>query len=356
MYKNTIPLTFRHYFALFCIVLLSAACSSGNYGGSAPIVMGNTYSHTAAKAKSDLGLWNDGDTKKAITDYVNRITNEKSKDFIPEEQRIAVFDNDGTLWGEQPPVWGLLAQYRLKRMIADDPSLARREPYVSFLTEGLDYLDRASSKEVDAILATTYTGMTQQEFNDIAKEFFTTEHPTLAGSYRQNVYAPMRQLLDYLADNGFTAYIVTGADVQLVRAVAQEYYGIPPERVIGSSWRMMALNGSDGMQLFRMPEVEVFTNEDVKPVMIDRHIGRMPVLAVGNDGNYGDIAMLRYAASNPLPHLCLLVTHDDAKRERAYGDRNGLSVATAQRNGWQIISMDKDWNQVFTDPPKEEKK
>ena len=353
MNKKTIPLTFRHYFALLFILLLTTGCSTGSYGGSAPIVMGSPYNSAAAKTKNDLGLWNDGDTKKAITDYIARITDEKSKDFIPEDQRIAVFDNDGTLWGEYPPVWGLLAQHRIRQMVLADTSLARREPYKSFLSEGVDYLDRASQKDVTAILATTYTGMTQQEFNDIAKEFFATEHPTLAGSYQQNVYAPMRQLLDHLADNGFTVYIVTGADVQLVRAVAQEYYGIPPERVIGSSWRIMALNGSDGMQLFRMPEVEVFTNEDVKPVMIDRHIGRMPVLAVGNDGNYGDIAMLRYAASNPLPHLCLLVTHDDAKRERAYGDRNGLSVATAQRNNWPIISMSKDWKQIFTDPPKE---
>lgn len=353
MHKNTILTSFRQAFALVCVIFSLAGCSSGAYYGSAPIVIGSGGAGSAQK-KDGLTLWNDGDTKKAILDYVARITDEKGEDFIPEEQRIAVFDNDGTLWGEQPPIWGLMVQHRMKQLITEDPALAAREPYKSFLTEGLDYLDRARQKDQDALLAATYTGMTQKEFNKLAKDFFASEHPVLEGSYRQNVYAPMRELLTYLADNGFTNYIVTGGDVQLVRAVAQEFYGIPPERVIGSSWKIMALNGSNGTQLFRLPEVEVFTNKDVKPVMIDRHIGRIPVFGAGNDGNAGDIAMLRYVSSNPLPNFSLLVMHDDAKRERAYGDRSGASVSAAQQGGWQLVSMAKDWKQVFTDPPEEE--
>jgi hypothetical protein len=299
-----------------------------------------------------LESWNDGAAKSAITGFVARVSQEGGKDYVPPAKRIAVFDNDGTLWTEQP----LQAQVfflidRVKELVAKDPSLAARQPYKAFLAKDLATLHALGKKAILELFAVTHTGMTEEAFEAIAGDWFRkAKHPKFGRLFRECTFRPQVELLDYLRANGFRTYIVSGGGIDLIRAFAEEAYGIPREQVIGSSARLHYELKHGRAILTKLGELNSFDDREAKPQNIGLHIGRRPILAVGNSD--GDLAMMRYTLGGPGARLALLVHHDDAERETAYDRDFRLSplaeaLDKAGEYGITVLSMRRDWKTVF---------
>jgi hypothetical protein len=299
-----------------------------------------------------LECWNEGKARSAIIDFVERVTREGGPGYVPPEERIAVFDNDGTLWCEYPmqvQVFFALAQVKL--LARQDPTLLEKPAFKAMLECDLKTLASLPKREVFEPAFATHAGMTIDEFRDTARQWLAeARHPTLPQLFEQGAYLPQCELLTYLRVNGFRTYIVTGGGVEFVRAVAEELYGIPPEQVIGSSTKMQLEWVEQEPVLRKLPELASFDDRDEKVVNIALHIGRRPILAFGNSD--GDLAMLRYALSGPGPRLGLLLHHDDDQREFAYDRdfrlsalRDALDQATDY--GITVVSMKNDWREVF---------
>jgi len=305
--------------------------------------MTDTASRTAASDKSSansLGSWKDGDAKRAIVDFVTRVSADGGPDFVPVDERIATFDNDGTLWCEKPMY--VQADFILRKwaaMAAADPSLGERQPYKAVVERDMAWLGGILNHvpELVAGLGDAFGGITPEEFETQVQAFFTSvQHPTLGVPYTGVGYAPMRELLAYLESNGFTVFICTGGGRDFVRVVGKELYGIPRHRVIGSS---PVLEYRDG-HLVRTPAVEQPIDDGAgKPVHIFARTGRLPVFAGGNSD--GDLQMLESA------RFGLLVHHDDGDREFAYDTGAEHALATAKEKGWAVASMKNDWTTVF---------
>jgi phosphoglycolate phosphatase-like HAD superfamily hydrolase len=307
---------------------------------------------SAALAQDPLPSWNDGTSKSAITSFVARVTKEGSPDFIKPPDRIAVFDNDGTLWCEQPMYFQFLfALDRIKAMAALHPEWKDMEPYKSVLAGDMRGLAAAGEKGLLEIMTATHTGMTTEEFNQIVKDWIkTARHPKFHRPYTDCVYQPMLELLVYLRANGFKTFIVSGGGVEFMRAFAEETYGIPPEQVIGSSG-VVKFEIKDGKPLLiKEPKAEFIDDGPGKPVGINRFIGRRPVMAFGNSD--GDLQMLQWTAAGAGRRFCLYVHHDDDKREWAYDRRSKIGrldkgLDQAKASGWTLVSMKDDWKRVF---------
>jgi phosphoserine phosphatase len=296
-----------------------------------------------------LESWNDTPAKSAITDFVARVT-KRGPDFVEPAERIAVFDNDGTLWTEQPlqtQIFFLID--RVRELVAKDPSLATRQPYQALLERDLATLHALGKKAALELFAATHTGMDVETFDAIARTWFANaKHPKLGRLFTRCTYRPQVELLEYLRANGFRTYIVSGGGIDLIRAFAQEAYGIPPEQVIGSSVKLKF----DGAVLQKLGELNSFDDRDAKPQNIGLHIGRRPILAFGNSD--GDLAMMRYTLAGTGARLALLLHHDDADREFAYDRDFRLSplveaLDKADEYGITVVSMKRDWNVVLTD-------
>ncbi|MFV8050099.1 HAD family hydrolase [Mycobacterium sp. 48b] len=295
-----------------------------------------------------LDSWSDGPTKTAIVDFVGRVTTE-----VPPEERVAVFDNDGTLWCEKPAYIQLdFLVRRLAEQAAADPALAAKQPYTAAAAGDLGWFGDAVTKHYNGddsalkVLAggilSAYAGLTVDEHADRIKAFFAeAQHPTLGRPYTTCGYLPMIELLRHLETNGFTNYIVSGGGRDFMRPVTTSMYGIPPERVIGSS---VGLDFVDG-QLKTTATPEFLNDGPVKAVRIWGRIGRRPIFAAGNSN--GDIQMLQYTAGGPGPSLGLLVRHDDADREFDYTAGAEKVLDLAGSNGWAVASMRDDWTTVF---------
>jgi phosphoglycolate phosphatase-like HAD superfamily hydrolase len=306
---------------------------------------------------SRLGSWREGAAKRAIVDFVGRVTDEAGRDYVPAAERIAVFDNDGTLWCEKPvPVQADFLLRRVAEMAARDPSLTARQPWKAVVEKDYAWLGGAVSKHYlgdDADLKVMAVGLLQaygdatiEEFAAAAQAFFATaKHPKLARPYPQCVYQPMVDLLGYLSAHGFTSYIVSGGGRDFMRVIAEPCYGIPPEHVIGSSSTLKLREQGAYVTLAHAPELGVFDDGPMKPVAIWTAIGRRPILAGGNSN--GDVPMLRFCAQPGHPSLALLIDHDDAEREMAYQAGAEDAVALARRNDWTIASIKNDWQTVF---------
>jgi phosphoglycolate phosphatase-like HAD superfamily hydrolase len=302
---------------------------------------------------TSLSSWNEGATKAAILDFVRRVTTQGSPDFVPPSERIATFDNDGTLWCEQPNfVQGFFLIDRVKTITAEQPELAERQPFKAVLENDKPTLASFGKKELAVLIFATHTGMTPEEFRAIAQTWFESAmHPRFQRLFRECVYQPQLELLDYLRSHGFKTFIVTGGGSGVVRTVAESAYGIPPEQVIGSSSKT-ALEWRDGQPvLVKQPELSSFDDRAEKVVNIELHIGRRPILAFGNSD--GDLAMLQYTAAGDGPRLALLLHHDDGDREYAYDRDFHLSPLrdaleeVPKLNGGHIVSMKQDFKQVF---------
>lgn len=307
----------------------------------------------AAAAQDDpLPSWNAGATKQAIVDFVAAVTTEGGPDFVPARERIAVFDNDGNLWAEQPLYFQLIfAIDRVKAIAPDHPEWQDTEPFASLLKGDLKGVLAGGEPAVFQIMMAAHAGMTADAFAATVREWIATaRHPKTGLPYTRMVYQPMLELLAYLRDNGFKTFIVSGGGIDFMRVFAEEVYGIPPEQVVGSSGKLR-FEMQDGLPvLVKLPEIDFIDDKAGKPVGIQMHIGRKPVFASGNSD--GDLEMLQYTCIPEGPSFCLYLHHTDAAREWAY-DRDshigrldkGLDEAAAR--GWTVIDMKHDWAAVF---------
>lgn len=300
-----------------------------------------------------LPSWN-GATKSKILDFVAAAAKEGGPGYIAPAERIAVFDNDGTLWCEFPlQVQVFFALAEVRRLAQQDPSLLQKPAFKAFLAGDVKTLMSLPKKDVFEPAFATHAGMTVEEFHANAWRWLRqAEHPKLGRRFIANSYAPQRELLDHLRANGFKTYIVTGGGVEFVRVVAEQLYGIPPEQVIGSSTRMKLETGDDGMVLRKLPELGSFDDRDEKVVNIALHLGRRPVFAFGNSD--GDLAMLRYTLGGQGPRMAWYLHHDDAEREFAYDRDFRLSAFNdgldhAAEYGIGLVSMKDDWTRVFAE-------
>jgi phosphoglycolate phosphatase-like HAD superfamily hydrolase len=302
-----------------------------------------------------LPSWNAGGAKTSVLAFVDAATERGGPGYIDPSQRIAVFDNDGTLWAEQPMYFQLaFAIDRITKLAPEHPEWQREEPFASVLRGDLNAALAGGEHAILEIVMASHAGMTVDAFSDAVSEWVATaEHPRFGRPYTELVYQPMLELLDLLRDNGFETWIVSGGGIDFMRVFAEEVYGIPPQQVIGSSI-VTRFELRDGEPvLVREPKLDFLDDKAGKPVAIQRFIGRRPVLAFGNSD--GDHQMLQWTAAGPGPHLVGLVHHTDTEREWAY-DRDSkigrLDVALddAQERGWTVINMQADWLRVFAAP------
>jgi haloacid dehalogenase-like hydrolase len=306
---------------------------------------------------NELNSWHDTETRQAIVEFVERVTTEGGPDYVPPSERIAVFDNDGTLWCEKPmPIELGFILTRLVEMAEADETLRGRQPWKAAYDKDYSWLGGAITKhyhgdESDVKLLMggileAFAGQTVDEYSAAADAFLRRgEHPTLGRAFDQCGYQPMIDLLGYLETKGFTNYIASGGDRDFMRPVTDEIYGIPSERVIGSSNALAYTDDEHGGHVTYQATMDVFDDGPVKPVRIWSRIGRRPIIAGGNSN--GDIPMLRYAGGKERPALRLLVLHDDEEREFAYTAGAERSLETAAAQGWTVVSIKDDWASVF---------
>jgi phosphoglycolate phosphatase-like HAD superfamily hydrolase len=296
-----------------------------------------------------LPSWNDGAAKTAILDFVARVTKTGGPDFVPPAERIATFDNDGTLWCEQPvQVQVFFLIDRVKELAAKDASLTERQPYKALLAHDLETLKALGKKGLMELFFATHAGMSAEEFDQIARDWLASaKHPKFGKLFKRLTYRPQIELLGYLRENGFKTFIVSGGGIDMIRAFAEEAYDIPREQVIGSSVKTRFDGPAD---LMKLADLNSFDDREVKVQNIGLHIGRRPLLAFGNSD--GDLAMMRYTLAGKGARLALLIHHDDAAREVAYDRGFKLSpLADALDNaagyGITLVSMKNDWGDVF---------
>jgi phosphoserine phosphatase len=309
--------------------------------------------------EAQLASWNDGATKSAVTDFVARVTEEGGPDYVEPAARVAVFDNDGTLWTEKPLVIQLDFTIRRFRELADnDPVLRTQQPYQAAYEGDLQWMaaamvkhyrgDDSDIKLLMVAVPRAFEAVTVEDYDRRVKEFFANaDNPVLKRPYRGCGYQPMAELLRYLEANGFATYIASGGDRDFMRPVAEDMYGIPPERIIGSALGITySAEGGQSALLYK-GAMDFFDDGPEKPIRIWSRIGRRPILAFGNSN--GDVPMLAYSGTESGPALRLLLLHDDSDREFDYtaGAEQALDIA-AQQN-WTVVSIKNDWNTVFTD-------
>jgi phosphoserine phosphatase len=296
-----------------------------------------------------LPSWNDGAVKRGIIDFVARVTKEGGREFTPVVDRIATFDNDGTLLVEKPaPMEALFLFERVRELAAKDPSLKERQPYKAALEGDMDYFREAGKKVFLDLFVATETGMSQAQFAGEARRFIEKgRHPKLDRSFIEISYQPMIELLTYLRQNGFQTWLCSGGTVDFVRAFAPQFYGIPIGQVIGSEVKRESRMVDDRLVVWRLPEIEAINDKEGKPVCIDRQIGKRPVFVGGNVGNFGDIAMMQYSKGRKGPSFQLLINHDDAAREFAYAEKDNASLDAAKKHGFTVVNIKNDWKTVF---------
>jgi hypothetical protein len=307
---------------------------------------------SAQSATDPLPSWNDGAAKKAITDFVARVTNRGGGDFVPPPKRIAVFDNDGTLWVEQPMYVQLaFALDRVKALAPQNPEWKNKQPFKAALEGDMKTLAAAGEHGLLKLIMATHAGMTTDEFERIVKDWLATaRHPKFKRPYTELVYQPMLELLAYLRANGFKTFVISGGGIEFMRPWTEQIYGIPPEQVLGSSIKLKYEVRSGKPVLARLPEINFVNDKAGKPVGIERFVGRLPIAAFGNSD--GDFQMLEWTTAAAGARLGLIVHHDDAAREYAYDRKSpfgklnkGLDQASSR--GWVVVSMKKDWKKVF---------
>jgi phosphoserine phosphatase len=309
---------------------------------------------TAVTAADPLPSWNDGDVKKSLNAFVEKVTKEGGSDFVPVAERIATFDNDGTLWCEQPMYFQMIFAFeRIKATAGDHPEWKQQEPYKFVLDGNLKAFGATGQKGLLDIIAATHAGMTVEQFHATVRDWMhTAKHPRFHRPYDRCIYQPMVELLTYLRAHGFKTYIVSGGGIEFMRPWVDKAYGIPPEQVVGSSGVVKYELKDDQPILMKEAKVEFIDDGPGKPVGINHFIGRRPIMAFGNSD--GDYEMLRWTTAGRGPRFGLIVHHTDAKREYAYDfpSRVGQlkrALEEAPKRGWVVVSMKDDWKTIF--PP-----
>ena len=299
-----------------------------------------------------LPSWNEGVSKKSITDFVTKTTQDGNKEFIPVTDRIACFDNDGTLWTEQPMYFQLaFAIDRIKAMAPEHPEWKTTQPFQALLEGDMKTVMAGGEKALLQIVMTTHAGMTTEEFSKTVKDWMATaKHPKTGKHYNEMIYQPMVELLNYLRSNGYKTFIVSGGGVDFMRPWAEQAYGIPPYQVIGSSGKVKyeIINGNP--VLTKLPEINFIDDKEGKPVGIHQYIGKRPVFTAGNSD--GDYAMLQYTSSSSEPHFGMIVHHTDSVREWTYDRKSHIGnlekgLDDAPKYNWLIVDMKSDWKIIY---------
>ncbi len=299
-----------------------------------------------------LPSWNDGSNKQAILDFVAAVSEEGGNQFVPEGERIATFDNDGTLWVEQPNyAQGFFALDQIKTLAPQHPEWQTEQPFAAILSGDEAAMQQFTEEDIGKIVAATHTGMTTDQFAERVEAWIATaKHPRYDRLFTETIYQPQLELLAYLRANGFQTFIVSGGGVDFLRTFVEGTYGIPPSQTVGSSAQVTYSMEEGTPTLTKQPKLNSIDDKDGKPINIHLHIGQKPILAFGNSD--GDQQMLEYTDAGDGPRLMLLVHHDDAEREYAY-DRDSsigkLDIAwdEAVAKGWNVVSMKDDWGQIF---------
>lgn len=302
-------------------------------------------------AKDPLPSWNDGEAKRAIIQFVKDVTHKGGPKYVPPEDRIATFDNDGTLWCEMPVIQVLYMGEALKEMAEKRPELKEKPFYQAVMKGNLEYFEQSleTKKELLELLALTHSGMTLEDFRaSVAKFFKTARHPKYNALLKETTYLPMVELLKYLRANGFKTFICSGGGIYFMRVITDEIYGIPPEQVIGTAGKLKFEDVDGKISLMRLPSLLTNNDKEGKPTGIALHIGKKPIFAAGNVRSGGDVAMLRYCQSNDYPSLQLMIDHDDDERESAYSEPDNASLNAADKFKWIVVSMKKDWKKIFS--------
>jgi hypothetical protein len=305
-----------------------------------------------AQAADPLGSWNEGSAKQAIVSFVERVTKADSPDFVRESERVATFDNDGTLWAEQPMYFQLLfALDRVKALAPKHPEWKTKEPFASLLKGDVKAALAGGEHAILQIVMETHAGMTTEEFEDtVTKWIATAKHPSTQRPIKEMVYQPMLELLAYLRSHGFKTFIVSGGGIEFMRPWVEEVYGIPPEQVIGSSVKVSYELRGGVPTLVRLPAINFINDKEGKPIGIHSHIGRRPLAAFGNSD--GDLDMLRWATTGKRQGFALFVHHTDAEREWSYDRASSIGrfdkgLDEAREKGWPIVDMKRDWRVVY---------
>ena len=299
-----------------------------------------------------LPSWHNVKSRQSIISFVEKVTTRSSPDFVPAAQRIATFDNDGNLWSEQPMYFQLFfAVDRVKALASQNPQWKTEEPFASLLAGDIESALAGGMKSIGEIVMASHAGMTTDEFEDIVKKWLATaKHPVTGKLYTEMVYQPMLELLNYLRENDFKTFIVSGGGIEFMRPWTERVYGIPPEQVVGSSIKTVFEMKDGKPVLIRQAELNFVDDKEGKPIGINSHIGRRPILASGNSD--GDLQMLQYTAAGEGPRLMLVLHHTDSEREWAY-DRNShigkldMALDEARGKGWTVIDMKQDWKTIY---------
>lgn len=310
---------------------------------------------SSVRTSAPLPSWNDGPAKQAVVAFVQKVTAVGGPDYVKPEARIAVFDNDGTLWTEWPVYTQMqFALERVKALAPQHPEWRRKQPFRAALAGDVKTLASLGAKDFMEIVAASHAGQTQEEFRAQIEEWLgAARHTAFKTRYEALVYRPMLELLDYLRANQFKTYIVTGGGVEFVRAFAERAYGVPPEQVVGSTIETRFERADGKPVLRRKPKIAFVDDKEGKPVAIDTHIGRRPIAAFGNSD--GDYEMLEWTTAGPGPRLGMIVRHDDEAREARYDrvtpvGRLDRALDAAEAHRWTVISMKKDWKTIFVAP------
>ena len=306
------------------------------------------------KTHNDMASWNDGLAKQSILDFVQRVTTEGGPDFVPVQERIAVFDNDGTLWCEQPFYFqGLFVLDRIRALAPQHPEWKDKQPFKGAIENDMKALAAGGMPALVELVMASHAGMTSEEFEGIVKDWLATaRHPKFKGPYTDLAYQPMMELLAFLRANDFKTFIVSGGGIEFMRTFSEKAYGVPPDQVVGSSIETKYEIRDGKPVLVREAKLDFYDDNEDKPVGINRFIGRRPIAAFGNSD--GDFYMLEWVTGGAGPRFGLLVHHDDAAREFAY-DRGSFvgkldrGLVEAPKRGWTVVSIRNDWNQVFVE-------
>ena len=305
-----------------------------------------------AFAADPLSSWNDGVVKQSILQFVGKVTKDGAPDFVPLAERIAVFDNDGTLWAEQPMyVQAFFAFDRVKALAPQHPEWTTEEPFASVLKGDLKAALAGGERAVGQLVMATHAGITSEEFEKSVSDWISTaKNPKTGRLFTEMVYQPMLELLAYLRANGFKTFIVSGGGIEFMRPWSERVYGVPPDQVIGSSIKTKFEMRHGKPVLVRLPELNFMDDGPGKPVGVQMHIGRRPLAAFGNSD--GDLQMLQWTAAGAGPRFCLYVHHTDAEREWAYDRTSNIGrldkgLDEAEARGWTVVDMKTDWRRVF---------
>jgi phosphoserine phosphatase len=309
------------------------------------------------KAHADMASWNDGSAKRSILDFVQRVTTEGGKDFVPVPERITVFDNDGTLWCEQPfPFQGLFVLDRIRILSTQHPEWKEKKTFQAAVENDMKSLAAGGMSALVELVMATHAGMTAEEFEEIVKDWLATaQHPKFKRPYTDLAYQPMVELLAFFRANDFKTFIVSGGGTEFMRTFSEKVYGVPPDQVVGSNI-VTKYEVRDGKPvLVREAKLDFYDDHENKPVAINKFIGRRPIAAFGNSD--GDFQMLEWVTGGSGPRFALLVHHEDGDREFAY-NRSAVSnlergLDEAPKRGWTVVSMKNDWTQIFAYEDKE---